>query len=77
MVEMVNRPDNSSYHSPGPKISTAEKRTHHRKPIFAKPLIDNYLHEIGEVGLNKRPSDRGSGGGAREPETRTLADLSY
>jgi hypothetical protein len=35
-------------------MSTAEKRTPHRKPIFAKPLIDNYLREIGEIGLDKR-----------------------
>lgn len=29
------------------------------------------------IGTDKRRSDRGSGGGAREPETRTLADLSF
>jgi hypothetical protein len=51
---MVNRPDNSFYYSPDPKMSTAQRRTPHRKPIFAKPLIDNYLREIGEIGLDKR-----------------------
>jgi hypothetical protein len=51
---MVNRPGNSSYCSPDPKMSTAERRTPHRKPIFAKPLINNYLREIGEIGLDKR-----------------------
>jgi hypothetical protein len=35
-------------------IPTAERRTPHRKPIFAKPLINNYLRELGELGLDKR-----------------------
>jgi hypothetical protein len=35
-------------------MSTAESRTPHRKTFFAKPLINNYLREIGEIGLDKR-----------------------
>ena len=38
-------------------MSTAERQTPHRKLTFAKPLIDNYLREIGEIGPDKRRSD--------------------
>jgi hypothetical protein len=56
MVDMVNRPDNSSYYSPDPKMSTANGELLIENRPFAKPLIDNHLHEIDEIGPEKRRS---------------------
>ena len=47
--------------------------------VEPEPLYDNgqnhrRLRAIARITPRKRPSDRGSVGGAREPETRTLAD---
>jgi hypothetical protein len=34
-------------------MSTAERQTPRRKLTFAKPFIDIYLREIGEIGPDK------------------------